>query len=146
MNDRPFWRVKTPGEMTLDEWESLCDGCAKCCLIKLQDVDGEEVEYTDVVCRYLDLDACRCDHYAERREVVPECLVLNPRNFRTVRWLPSTCAYRLIAEGRDLAWWHPLVSGDPETVHRAGVSVRHKVIHEFEVRDEDLEDHIIDTP
>ncbi len=130
--------------MTREEWESLCDGCAKCCLIKLQ--DKETIEYTDVVCRFLDLNDCRCAHYGERREVVPECLVLTPENFRTVSWLPSTCAYRLLARGRDLPWWHPLVSGDPETVHRAGVSVRHKVIPELEVRDADLEDHIIDLP
>lgn len=141
---QPFWKSKGLDEMSPDEWESLCDGCARCCLLKLEDVDTGEVSYTDVACRLLDLDSCRCTDYPERHRRVPDCLRVTPDLARNGGWLPSTCAYRLLAEGQDLPWWHPLVSGDPETVHEAGISVRHRVIHE--TRRVDPEDRIVSWP
>ena len=144
MAEEPFWRRKTLDEMTRSEWESLCDGCAKCCLDKLQDDDTGEISYTEVACRLLDLGTCRCTDYANRKRFVPDCVVLTPRMVTRLTWLPSSCAYRLISEGRDLEWWHPLVSGDPETVHRAGVSVRGRAVPEALAGD--LEDHIVHWP
>ncbi len=126
----PFWRRKKLAEMTRAEWESLCDGCAKCCLVKLEYEDTGKVEHTDISCRLLNTESCRCSDYANRHERVPDCLSLNPKRVRRLRWLPTTCAYRLVNEGRDLYWWHPLVSGDPETVHTAGISVRGRVVSE----------------
>ena len=144
MAEDPFWRRKTLAEMTRSEWESLCDGCAKCCLDKLQDDDTGEISYTEVACRLLDLGTCRCTDYSNRTRFVPDCVVLTPRTVARLTWLPSSCAYRLISEGKDLEWWHPLVSGDPETVHRAGVSVRGRAVPEALAGD--LEDHIVHWP
>ncbi len=146
MTERPFWQTKTMTEMTVAEWESLCDGCGRCCLIKLEDPDDGELAHTDVVCHLLDLETCRCSNYARRCEIVPDCVQLSPENIGELNFMPVSCAYRRLAEGRGLAWWHPLVSGDPESVHRAGVSVRGRAISETEVPDEDLEDHIVDWP
>ena len=126
----PFWRTKALEEMTDAEWESLCDGCARCCLNKLEDEDTGRVVYTDVGCSLLDGESCRCSEYVHRSDKVPECVRLTPHEVRTLTWLPTTCAYRLVAEGRDLYDWHPLVSGDPDSVHRAGVSVRGKTVRE----------------
>jgi uncharacterized cysteine cluster protein YcgN (CxxCxxCC family) len=123
----PFWRRKAMSEMTRAEWESLCDGCGRCCLNKLIDEDTNATVYTDVSCKLLDCTSCRCSDYAHRQAKVKDCVRLTPRNVRRLKWLPPTCAYRLVAEGKDLAWWHPLVSGDPETVHTAGISVRGRV-------------------
>ena len=144
MAEDPFWRRKTLAEMTRGEWESLCDGCAKCCLDKLQDDDTGEISYTEVACRLLDLGTCRCTDYANRKRFVPDCVVLTARTVTRLTWLPSTCAYRLISEGKDLEWWHPLVSGDPETVHRAGISVRGRAVPEALAGD--LEDHVVRWP
>jgi uncharacterized cysteine cluster protein YcgN (CxxCxxCC family) len=146
MAEQPFWRAKRLKQMSRDEWESLCDGCGKCCLLKLEDEDSDAIDFTDVSCRLLDRETCRCNRYDERKLLVPDCVVLRPDNVGAFEWMPSTCAYRLIAEGKDLEWWHPLVSGDRETVHLAGISVRDRVIPETDVRDEDLEDHIVDWP
>lgn len=140
----PFWRERPLEELTTAEWESLCDGCAKCCLIKLEDEDTGELAYTDVACRLLDLGRCTCTDYGRRTVRVPDCLQVTPELARTATWLPSTCAYRLLAEGKDLYWWHPLVSGDPESVHLAGMSARHRVVHES--RRIDPEDHIVSWP
>jgi uncharacterized cysteine cluster protein YcgN (CxxCxxCC family) len=140
----PFWRRKTLSEMTLDEWESLCDGCGRCCLHKLEDADTAVVSYTEVACRLLDLGTCRCRNYAERTLLVPDCVELTPHNLSNLHWLPPTCAYRRLGEGRDLAWWHPLVSGDPATVHSAGISVRGRALSESEAGD--IEDHIAAWP
>ncbi len=144
--DAPFWRRKTLAEMSRDEWESLCDGCGRCCLVKLEDEEDGSVHYTKVVCSLLDQGTCKCTHYHERSRLVPSCLTLTPGDIERLHWMPSTCAYRRLAEGHDLAWWHPLVSGDPETVHAAGISVRGRCISETRVADEDLEDHIVDWP
>jgi len=144
--DEPFWRQKSLAEMTQAEWESLCDGCGKCCLLKLEDEDTGEVDYTDVACKLLDLDTCRCQCYRRRAELVPECVVLSPERLERLRWMPSTCAYRLLHEGKELPWWHPLVSGERASVHRAAVSVRHRVIAETEVDDDELEERIVTWP
>ena len=144
MADAPYWRTKSLEEMTRAEWEALCDGCARCCLIKLEDEETGEVAYTDIACRLLDIGTCRCTRYRRRLRLVPQCVELTPEEVRKLDWLPSTCAYRLVAEGRDLAWWHPLVSGDPETVHKAGISVRGRVVPER--RGDDPEDRIVTWP
>ena len=144
MSSLPFWRAKTLEAMTPDEWESLCDGCGRCCLAKLEDEETGEVAYTDVACRLLDIGTCRCINYDERTRYVPDCIVLTPETIAAIGWMPSTCAYRLIKEGKDLPAWHPLVSGDPDAVHRAGISVRGRVVPEDESIE--LEDHIVLWP
>lgn len=142
-----FWKNKTLEDMTPSEWESLCDGCGRCCLEKLEDEETGRLFFTNVGCRLFDSESCACRDYANRSAKVPDCVRLTPQNVRTLNWLPPSCAYRLLAEGRDLYWWHPLVSGDPATVVEAGISVRGRV---FEV-DEDLpadelENYIVQWP
>ena len=121
---KPFWKNKKLTDLNNDEWESLCDGCARCCLLKLEDTNTNEIAYTKIACKLLDSQTCRCTNYGNRHKIVPDCIVLNAENIKNLHWMPSTCAYRLISEGKDLAWWHPLVSGDPSTVDLAGISVR----------------------
>lgn len=142
----PFWRAKTLEEMSDGEWESLCDGCARCCLNKLEDEDSGRIVYTDIACSLLDGQSCRCTDYPNRSTLVPECVRLTPHEVRTLSWLPATCAYRLVAEGRDLYDWHPLISGDPDSVHRAGVSVRGKSVREQDWPVEEWEDRIVTWP
>ena len=143
----PFWRRKTMSEMTPAEWESLCDGCGRCCLNKLIEEGTNDTLFTNISCKLLDCAACRCIDYSHRHARVRDCVRLTPRNVRRLKWLPPTCGYRLVAEGKDLAWWHPLVSGDPETVHQAGISVRGRVAaSETDVPDEKLPDHIVSWP
>jgi uncharacterized cysteine cluster protein YcgN (CxxCxxCC family) len=145
--DGLFWKTKTLEEMSSAEWESLCDGCARCCLEKLEDEDTGDIYFTHVSCRLLDAGLCACKDYANRSDQVPDCVRLTPENVRTLSWLPPSCGYRLVAEGRDLYWWHPLISGDPNTVHEAGVSVRGRVHGtENDVPDSELEDHIVQWP
>lgn len=143
----PFWQRKRLQDMTDSEWESLCDGCGRCCLNKLEEEGTDRTYYTDVGCRLLDGSTCRCRDYRHRLEEVDDCVRLTPDNLKTISWLPPSCAYVLLAEGKDLYWWHPLVSGDPQTVHTAGVSVRGRVrASETEVADDALEDHIVNWP
>ena len=133
-----FWETKILSEMTTDEWESICDGCGKCCLNKLEDEDSGEIFFTSVVCNLIDLDTCRCTRYSERTTLVPDCLDLKQHDFAEYNWLPSTCAYRLLVDGKKLPSWHPLVSGDQETVSEAGVSISSYAMKESEM--DDLED------
>jgi uncharacterized cysteine cluster protein YcgN (CxxCxxCC family) len=140
--EEPFWRHKTLAEMSRVEWESLCDGCGKCCLLKLEYEDTGEIDWTNIACRQLDPATCRCSNYALRKTLVEDCVSLTPDMVGNLAWLPATCAYRLVDEGRDLYWWHKLVSGSDETVHLAGISVRHKVISEDEAGE--VEDHLVD--
>lgn len=140
----PFWESKTLEEMTSEEWESLCDGCAKCCLHKIEDIDSGQVYFTNVACRLLDLNTCRCQDYAHRTSRVPDCMFLTPGILTEISWLPATCAYRRLVEGKGLAWWHPLVSGDPNTVHQADISVYGKAIPERKINLSKLEDWVVD--
>jgi uncharacterized cysteine cluster protein YcgN (CxxCxxCC family) len=146
MTDAPFWQTKTLEEMDAAEWESLCDGCGRCCLNKLEDEDTGEIAWTDVACRLLDSETCRCENYACRQELVSDCIQLTPESVRSLSWLPPTCGYRLVAEGRDLYWWHPLVSGDVHTVHQAGISVRGRVVGEESWPVDTLEERIVAWP
>ena len=141
-----FWDEKTLEELSVAEWEALCDGCGRCCLMKLEDEDTGEVFTSDVHCRLLDGESCRCTDYPGRQAKVPDCIKLTPENVRTISWIPRTCAYRRIAEGRGLAWWHPLVSGDPDTVFAAGVSVRGRSVPEDAVQPGEWESHVADWP
>jgi len=134
----PFWRRKTLEDMSSSEWESLCDGCARCCLVKLEDEDTGDIHFTDIGCTLLDSGSCRCRDYRRRKQRVSDCVKLTPEAVRTLSWLPVTCAYRLVAEGKDLPDWHPLVSGSPDSVHEAGVSVRGRVI----ASEDDLEQEL----
>jgi uncharacterized protein len=147
MTESPFWQRKRLADMTRAEWESLCDGCGRCCLVKLEDADSDDIYFTNVGCRLLDAGTCRCRDYPNRSKKVDDCVRLTPQVVSEIGWLPPTCAYRLLDEGKDLYWWHPLVSGDPDTVHQAGVSVRGRVTDsEDDVPDETLEDRIVDWP
>lgn len=121
---RPFWETKPLTAMSHQEWESLCDGCGQCCLIKVEDEDTGSIYLTRLGCKLLDTKTCRCRNYPDRKKKVSDCLSIGPDDIARMPWLPATCAYRSLAEGRGLEWWHPLVSGDPETVHAAGISVR----------------------
>ena len=143
MSAQPFWETTSLKDMTRKQWESLCDGCALCCLHKLEDEDTEEVYYTDVHCRYMDTANCNCTVYLERQEKVPNCVWLTPDQASEFHWLPDSCAYRVLAERRKLADWHPLISGDPNSVHEAGVSIKGKGVADDQVAEEDWEDHII---
>ena len=142
-----FWETVPMDDLTRPEWEALCDGCGKCCLNKLEDEDTGEVALTRVSCRLLDSDSCLCGQYAIRHQFVPECIVLTPKTLEdNMYWLPQTCAYRLMSEGRPLYDWHPLISGDAQSVHRAGVSMQGRIVPENEVSEDDWDDHIIKEP
>jgi uncharacterized protein len=144
--DLPFWKTKTLAEMSASEWESLCDGCGQCCLIKLIDEDTEALVHTRLACKLLNVGSCQCKDYPNRRDHVPDCVQLTPATIPTLTWLPQTCGYRLVAENRDLSWWHPLVSGSPQTVHDAGVSVRSYARSEQGVPEAKIWKYVIDDP
>ena len=142
---RPRFWEKPLSSLSPTEWEALCDGCGKCCLNKLEDADTGEVAFTRIACRLLDGETCRCGQYDIRKTLVPECVVLTPKTIAGIAyWMPSTCAYRLRHQGKPLHDWHYLISGDRESVHRAGMSVRGWTIPEFEVDEDDWDDHIIE--
>lgn len=142
----PFWRTVPMEEMTSEQWESLCDGCGRCCLNKLIYEDTNEIGWTDVACHMLDGQSCRCSDYPNRRQHVPDCVSLTVELLPTLDWLPPTCAYRLVYTGEELYWWHPLVSGNPETVHAAGVSVRGRTVSEKDVPMDDWDDYVVEWP
>lgn len=135
----PFWKTKTLNHMTRDEWESLCDHCGLCCLQKIEDENTGEIKLIGVGCEFLDTENCRCLVYENRKFVNPDCVVLTPNKVKQIKWLPNTCVYRRISEGKELKWWHHLVSGDPSCVHRAGISVRDRVVTGKYVAPEDVD-------
>lgn len=141
--EKPYWQRKRLDEMSHREWEQLCDGCGRCCMLKLEDEDTDEIYLTRLSCKLLDIGQCRCTDYDNRHQKVPDCLSLTPKMVRELSWLPDTCAYRLVNEGQDLAWWHPLVSGSAETVHEAGISVRDWAMPETTARAEELHKYLI---
>jgi hypothetical protein len=144
MTRLPFWKRKSLEEMTRKEWESLCDGCAKCCLVKFEDEETGALAYTNLHCKLLDGSTCQCSDYRNRKKYVPDCVQLTPELLATVDWLPDTCAYRLVQDGKDLPDWHHLVCGDRERIHAEGHSVRGKTVSEATVDEEDQEDWVID--
>ena len=140
-----YWRTTDLADMTKPEWEALCDGCGKCCLIKLEDEDTDEVAYTNIACRLFDDATCSCGNYALRKQMVAGCVMLTPENIdRNAHWMPATCAYRLLAEGRDLPDWHPLLTGDPASTQAAGHAVAGKTVAEYDVEEDDFQDYIIE--
>lgn len=142
-----FWETVPLERMNHAEWEALCDGCGKCCMNKLEDEDTGEVALTKVACRLFDDGTCQCSQYPIRHQFVPECIVLKPQNMdQNLYWMPETCAYKLLWQGKPLFNWHPLISGDSESVHRAGVSMQGRTVPEFEIDDDDWEEHIIEEP
>ena len=142
-SSEPFWEVKSFDEMTREEWESLCDGCAKCCLFKIEEDDTGKISFTDIACRLLDIHTCRCQVYEHRSEIVKDCIHLTPETIHDVHWLPESCAYRRLLEGRGLARWHPLVSGDRESIHQADISVLGKVVSEKDIDLSEIEDRVV---
>ena len=138
-----FWRHKSLEEMNAEEWESLCDGCARCCLIKLSDPESDEVSYTAAHCEFLDASRCRCTDYERRTQLVDDCVRLTPRLVREANWLPHTCAYRLIAEGKELPVWHPLRTGDANSVFEAGIAIRGRTVSATSVHQNDLDDMVV---
>ena len=142
---KPFWEVKSLAQMTVPEWESLCDGCGLCCLVRFEEEETGEVIPTRVHCRLFDADKCACSDYENRKVHVPECIKLTPYNIEDLEWMPPSCAYRRLHEGKPLPLWHPLITGDPESVHKAGVSIRGQTISEDTLADpEDALDYVAD--
>lgn len=138
-----FWQNRPLEDLNPQEWEALCDGCGRCCLVKLEDFDSDEVYFTSIACELLDTESCRCSNYSQRFKKVEDCIQLSADKVESINWLPATCAYRLRHEGEPLPEWHPLVSGNPESVHEAGISVRGRVISEAHVHPDSMEEHII---
>lgn len=143
-SNQNFWEIKKLSEMNIQEWEAICDGCAKCCVYKLEDIDTGEFLYTNVACHLLDTQSCKCTNYNNRFELEPGCVKLTPQNVYELKWLPETCAYRLLAEGKPLPDWHHLICGNIELVHELGFSIRNRVIKQINVDMRNLEDYIVD--
>lgn len=140
-----FWRNIPLEAMNKAEWEALCDGCGKCCVVKLEDADTGKVSYTDIACRLFDGATCRCMDYSLRKQLVSGCLILTPETLDYAKdWMPQSCAYRRLAEGKSLPEWHPLLTGDPDSVHKAGASLKGQTIPEYEVDEDDWPDHVIE--
>ena len=137
-----FWEHKLLADMTPVEWEQLCDGCGRCCLLRLEDEDSGEIFTTRLACRELDIGKCQCKSYGNRHDIVADCIALTAKNIDTLDWIPSSCAYRRLSEGRELAWWHPLISGSPESVHKAGISVRSWALSENKISPDDVEKYL----
>ncbi len=146
MSQNQFWKSKTLKEMTREEWESLCDGCGRCCMNKLEDEDTGRFLYTKAACKLLDLKTCQCTDYPNRQKQVPDCVALTPKNVGELGWLPESCAYRRLDEGRGLSWWHPLVSGSPNTVVEAGISVKGTAYSEKGISVTELVNHLWKLP
>jgi len=143
MSDR-FWEIKKLEQMTDQEWESLCDGCARCCLLKLEDEDTGALFFTNVSCHLLDIENCNCKDYPNRKLLVPECLQVRRMPISEYQWLPKTCAYRLVSQGQPLPEWHPLISGDQQSVQQVGVTVESFAVSEDYIHPQQLQDHIIE--
>jgi len=143
MLEARFWETKCLDELNREEWEALCDGCGRCCLLKIEDQDSGDLFYTNVVCEFHDSEHCRCTAYQQRSLLVPDCLKVTPALARDAKWLPDSCAYRLLAEHKPLFDWHPLISGDPDSIHRADISVRDKVVSEKYVHPDELPEHLV---
>ena len=142
---REFWKRFSLDELPIHEWEALCDGCGRCCLLKFEDEDTDEVAYTNIACHLFDPQTCRCGNYPLRKQLVKGCVIVRPENIeQIVDWMPNTCAYRLLAEGKPLADWHPLVSGDPNSVVDAGISMSGKTVSESKVDEDDWPDYIVE--
>lgn len=140
-----FWENYALEDLTRPEWEALCDGCGKCCLLKLEDADTGELAFTNVACRLLDLNTCQCTKYAIRKQIVKDCIVVDTAALERISyWLPVTCAYRLLTEGKPLEPWHPLVCGDPDRVHKIGISLQKKMVSEEGLSEDDLEEYIVE--
>ena len=142
MSDNDYWRHTPLDQMSPQEWEKLCDGCGKCCVIKLEDVDDGTIHYTDISCTLLDGTTCQCKDYPNRKALVPDCVMLTPDNLEALPWMPPSCAYRLLHEGKALPDWHPLVTGDPQSTHKAGQSVLGQIFSEDDIAEDDYPDHI----
>lgn len=142
-NQDHFWQSKSLEQMSSEEWEKLCDGCGKCCLHKLEDEDSQEIVYTRVICRYFDENTCRCQVYSTRKSLVPTCVILKPANLKDLPWMPSTCAYRLLYEGKELPAWHPLISGNRKAIVDSGNAVSGKVISEEFVHEDGYDEHLV---
>lgn len=142
MRQTGFWKDIPLEDMSPTQWESLCDGCAKCCVLKLEDIDTGDIHYTDVGCKLLDCDTARCTNYQNRKALVPDCVILGPESVRHLSWMPQSCAYRLVNDGKDLPSWHPLITGKDNSAHLAGESVAGRIISETEVDEEDMPNHI----
>ena len=138
-----FWQTQSLAQMTATQWESLCDGCGRCCLHKIEDEDTNKIYFTDVACRYLDEETCQCQHYGTRQALVPDCLTIHPDWGEKFNWLPQTCAYRLLSEGKPLFDWHPLISGDKNSVHLAGISIRGRAFRDDKIASKEMYKHII---
>ena len=140
----PFWKTTSLEDMSPQQWESLCDGCAKCCLLKLEDEDTAEIAYLRLHCRLLDEGTCQCSDYANRKKHVPDCVKLTPKKIKQIKWMPTTCAYRLVQEGKDLPDYHHLISGDHDQIHREGHSIMGRTKSEDTVLEEDQMDWVVD--